>query len=324
MIKAWDISHRVIDMLRVGVHTSISGGVDKSVDRAYQLGCTSFQIFTRNPRGWKASPLKEEEKVLYKTKVRRYGFEGFNVAHMPYLPNLSSPKDDIYEKSLETFINELRRCEELEIPYLVIHLGSHMGSGFESGKKRLVGAIYKAVESVENSVRILLENMAGQKNNMGSRFEDLKKLMDALSGLEDRIGFCFDTAHAFSAGYDLKVKSGVRETVEEFNSLIGWENVYVIHLNDSKHEVGSGRDHHEHIGLGYIGEKGFQYFLEYDFIRSKPLILETPVDSRRGDIGNIAMVWLLAGVEPPKEVFDRWLEALSEDDVDMEIVKRLM
>ena len=113
-------------MIRVGVHTSISGGVDKSVDRAYHLGCTAFQIFTRNPRGWKFNPLKEEEKVLYISKVERYGFKGYNVAHMPYLPNLSSPDDDIYRKSLDTFINELRRCGELNIPYLVIHLGSHM------------------------------------------------------------------------------------------------------------------------------------------------------------------------------------------------------
>ncbi|HIE36796.1 TPA: deoxyribonuclease IV [Candidatus Geothermarchaeota archaeon] len=311
-------------MLRVGVHTSISGGVDKSVDRAYHLGCTAFQIFTRNPRGWKMAPLREEEKALYRSKVERYGFNGFNVAHMPYLPNLSSPKDDIYEKSLNTFINELIRCEELGIPYLVIHLGSHMGSGFDRGKKRLVDAIYKAVEEVDNNVRILLENMAGQKNNMGSRFEDLKTLYNELSGLEDRIGFCFDTAHAFSAGYDLKIKSGVKTTVEEFDSLVGWDNVFVIHLNDSKHEVGSGRDHHEHIGMGYIGEKGFKYLLEYPFIKDKPLILETPVDERRGDVGNIAMVWLLAGEDPPSNLIERWLKTASEDGIDIKIIKSFL
>lgn len=311
-------------MLRVGVHTSISGGVDRSVDRAYQLGCTAFQIFTRNPRGWRISPLKDEEKALYKSKVDRYGFNRFNVAHMPYLPNLSSPKGDIYRKSLDTFINELNRCEELGIPYLVIHLGSHMGSGFEKGKKRLVEAIYKAVEAVDNRVRILLENMAGQRNNMGSRFEDLETLYRELSGLEDRIGFCFDTAHAFSAGYDLKIRSGVENVIEEFNSLVGWENVFVIHINDSKHEVGSGRDRHEHIGMGYIGEKGFKYFLEYPFIRSKPLILETPVDTRRRDIGNIAMVWLLAGEEPPQDIIDRWINNISEDDNDIEIIKNFL
>ncbi len=309
--------------LHVGLHTSISGGIDKSVDRAYEMGCTAFQIFTRNPRGWKYPPLKDEEKLMYKVKVERYGFKGYNVAHMPYLPNLSSPKDDIYEKSLETLINELRRCGELEIPYLVIHLGSHMGSGFENGLKRLTSAISKALDTVDNNVRILLENMAGQKNNMGSRFEDLKRLYDSLSGYHDRIGICFDTAHAFSAGYDLKTRRGVEETYDEFHSLIGWDNVYVIHLNDSKHEVGSGRDHHEHIGLGYIGEKGFQYLLSHEDIRRKPLILETPVDGRRGDIGNIVMVWILADAEPPQELIDKWVEG-SRDSVDNTVVERLM
>ena len=311
-------------MLRVGVHTSISGGIDKSVDRAYFLGCTAFQIFTRNPRGWRSTPLKEEELLMYKVKVDRYGFKGFNVAHMPYLPNLSSPKDEIYEKSFQTFVNELKRCGELEIPYLVIHLGSHMGSGFDAGKKRLIGAITKAIEMVDNNVRILLENMAGQKNNMGSRFEDLKQLYDELTSYEDRVGICFDTAHAFSAGYDLKTKKGVESTYEEFHSLIGWDKVYVIHLNDSKHEVGSGRDHHEHIGLGYIGEKGFSHFLSYKDIRKKPLILETPVDGRRGDIGNIVMVWILADELPPHDLIEKWKEAVKGDSVDKDVVNRLL
>lgn len=309
--------------IHVGVHTSISGGIDRSVDRAYSLGCTAFQIFTRNPRGWKYYPLKDEEVQMYKVKVERYGLKGFNVAHMPYLPNLSSPKDEIYEKSVESLIKELERCGKLDIPYLVIHLGSHMGTGFESGMKRLVSAVSRAIEEVENDVKILLENMAGQKNNMGSRFEDLKKLYDSLSGYQDRIGLCFDTAHAFSAGYDLKTRKGVEEAYQEFHSLIGWENVYVIHLNDSKHEVGSGRDHHEHIGLGYIGEKGFQYFLSYKDIRGKPLILETPVDGRRGDIGNIVMVWILAGEKPDENLISRWMER-SKDSPDIDVVNRLI
>ncbi len=308
-------------MLRVGVHTSISGGIDKSVDRAYELGCTAFQIFTRNPRGWRSQDLKPEEVALYRAKVERYGFKGYNVAHMPYLPNLSSPDKNIYDKSFNVFIDEIRRCGELGIPYLVIHLGSHMGTGFESGLERLVSAVESGVEKVRNKVVILLENMAGQRNNMGSLFEDLSRLYERLSHLEDRIGICFDTAHAFSAGYDLSSPEGVDKTFEEFESLIGWDKVYIIHLNDSKHPLGSGRDHHEHIGLGYIGEEGFRAILSKPFIRSKPLILETPVDEVRGDVGNIATVWRLAGEKPPKEIIERWVEYTRKDEVDRKIVE---
>jgi len=311
-------------MLRVGVHSSISGGIDRSVDRAYELGCTAFQIFTRNPRGWKAQNLKPEEAALYKAKVERYGFKGYNVAHMPYLPNLSSPKDDIYSKSLAVFIDEIRRCGELDIPYLVIHLGSHMGTGFERGLERLVSAVEEGASRVRNGVLILLENMAGQRNNMGSRFEDLSRLYSRLSHLEDRIGLCFDTAHAFSAGYDISTPEGVEKSFGEFDDLVGWENVYVIHLNDSKHPVGSGRDHHEHIGLGYIGEEGFRAILSMEYIKSKPLILETPVDDVRGDVGNIAMVWRLAGEEPPRELVERWINYTEKEDVDRKIVEEWM
>ena len=143
-------------MLHVGVHVSISGGVDKAVDRAFNYGATAFQIFTRNPRGWKYTPLKNEEITMFREKVKRYGYLGYDVAHMPYLPNLSSPDDSIYEKSLDSLINELNRCGVLGIPYLVIHLGSHRGKGFEHGRKRLINAIEKSLDKVDNNVRIWL------------------------------------------------------------------------------------------------------------------------------------------------------------------------
>jgi len=311
-------------MLHVGVHVSISGGVDKAVDRAYKYGATAFQIFTRNPRGWKYTPLKKEETTAFREKVEKYGFSGYDVAHMPYLPNLSSPDDDIYSKSLESLINELQRCGELGIPYLVIHLGSHRGAGFEKGRERLINAISKSLELVDNDVMILLENMAGQKNNMGSKFSEIRMLLDDLNNYSDRIGICFDTAHAFAAGYDLRNEYEIDKVIEEFNSQIGFKWLKVIHLNDSKADLGSGRDIHEHIGLGFIGEEGFKAILHRKEIIKYPLILETPVDRRRGDLGNIMTVWYLSGIKPPKEIIEKWVAYTEEDPQDKEILQLIL
>jgi deoxyribonuclease-4 len=311
-------------MLHVGVHVSIGGGVDKAVDRAFNYGATAFQIFTRNPRGWKYTPLKSEEVTLFREKVRRLGYVNYDVAHMPYLPNLSSPDDDIYEKSLDSLINELDRCGMLDIPYLVIHLGSHRGKGFEKGRERLVNAIEKALETIDNDVVILLENMAGQKNSMGSRFEEIRILLDDLSNYSDRIGICFDTAHAYAAGYDLSTPSGVDKAIEEFKSQIGFKWLRVIHLNDSRYDLASGRDVHEHIGLGYIGERGFRAILSMKMITKYPLILETPVDRRRGDLGNIMMVWYLSEIKPPTSIVDKWMEYIEKDPQDREILNLIL
>lgn len=296
-------------VLRVGVHVSIGGGLSNAPDRAYERGCTAFQIFTRNPRGWKYSELRKDDVLLFKEKVYRYGYKEYVVAHMPYLPNLASPKEEIYRKSLESLINELERSGTLGIHYLVIHLGSHMGEGIEVGRKNLINAIDTALSKVDNAVYILLENMAGQKNSVGSKFEDIAILIDQTS-FKDRVGVCFDTAHAFAAGYDLRTKSAVEQTLSEFEEVIGFKWLRVMHLNDSKAELGSGRDIHEHIGLGYIGEDGFRYLLEDPRINNLPLILETPVDERREDIGNIVKIWELSGFEPPDPLKKKWSEFL--------------
>ncbi len=295
----------MVDVLNVGVHVSISGGVSNAPDRAFERGCTAFQIFTRNPRGWKYKELGSDEAELFRSKVERYGYNGLVVSHMPYLPNLSSPDDRIYGLSLDSLRNEVSRASQLGIKYLVIHLGSHMGAGFEAGKKRLVSAIDDALSRSDGDVSILLENMAGQRNSMGSRFEDIASIIDSIS-FKDMVGVCFDTSHAFSAGYDLRTKDAVEGTLKEFNDVIGFKWLRVVHINDSKVDLGKGRDIHEHIGLGFIGEEGFRYFLMSSEIRRRPLILETPVDERREDVGNIMKVWELAGIDPPDEIKARW------------------
>jgi len=275
-------------MARVGLHVSISGTIDQAVDRALELGCDTFQIFTRNPRGWKYKKLRGEEVEEFRRKLVS-GELTPAVAHMPYLPNLSSPKKAIYTRSVKSLSTELNRCHVLGVQYLVTHLGSHMGQGQDLGLDRITGAINGAVAENTNSVMLLLENTAGTKNSMGSSFEDLKRILNRVDN-RSRVGICFDTAHAYAAGYDLHSPHGVEGTLARFDSVLGFDLLKVIHLNDSKGGLGSGRDRHEHIGMGYIGEKGFRAFLKHEAVRDLPLIMETPIDERRDELGNLRKV----------------------------------
>ncbi len=263
----------------LGAHVSIAGSIDKAVDRAVEIGCIgTFQIFTRNPRGWESKKLKPEEVKLFREKVTAKGFS-VPVGHMPYLPNIASPSKQLFTKSLKVLIAELERCGELGIKFLAVHLGSHMGKGINIGIQRVVEACRTALEKVQNDVVILLENMAGQKNSVGSRFEELREILD-LIGDERRVAVCFDTCHAFAAGYDLRNEEAVEKTVEQFDNVIGLKHLKVIHINDSKGELGSHLDRHEHIGMGMIGEEGFRAIFHHKALRNLPFILETPEDKR--------------------------------------------
>lgn len=265
-------------MIRLGMHVSISGTIDQAADRAHELGCDTFQMFTRNPRGWKYKKLERDEVEEFKRKSGSYNLTPI-VAHMPYLPNLSSPKKLIYNKSVKSLSAELERCAMLGVPYIVTHLGSHLGKGADIGLERIVGAINSALSKNENEVLLLLENTAGTKNSMGSSFEEIKRILDGVEN-RNRVGICFDTAHAYAAGYDLHTPRGVNDTVRKFDSTLGLSLLKVIHLNDSQVGLGSGRDRHEHIGLGYIGEQGFKALFNHEAIRNLPFIMETPIDDR--------------------------------------------
>ena len=269
------------------MHVSIAGTIDLAVDRAVESNCDTFQIFTRNPRGWKVSNLDHEEVEKFKSKLRQHNI-GPVVSHMPYLPNLSSPKDDFYEKSVEALVGEVERCTLLKIQYIVIHLGSHLGLGRDAGLKRLVGALNPATAKIKGDLKILLENTAGQANSMGSKFEELREIIDK-SRHPKRLGICLDSCHLYAAGYDLHTSKSVKATMERFEEIVGVEELKAIHLNDSKNGLGSGLDRHEHIGMGYIGEEGFRALLHHPTVRELPLILETPIDERRDDQENLKM-----------------------------------
>ena len=279
-------------LLRVGFHVSIDGSVVEAVNRAAGLGCNTFQIFTRNPRQWYSATLNPETAKAFSDKLKAHDMKPV-FAHMPYLPNLASPRDDVYEKSVKTLKLELERCEQLTIPYLVTHLGSHLGAGMQKGFTRLIEAINAALKVSDEGVILLLENTAGTRNSMGSRFEDIQFIIEHLTHSE-RVGVCFDTSHAFAAGYDLRTGDAVDTTIRDIDEVIGFEKLKLVHLNDSRGDLNSRIDRHEHIGLGKIGEEGFRNVLT-SRLGELPLILETPKDSRRSDADNLIKVRELAG-----------------------------
>ena len=279
---------------RLGFHVSISGGISNSVDNATKIGCSTFQIFTRNPRGWIAKALDPADVDLFRRKL---GASGINqesvIVHMPYLPNLSGPPGGFYDKSETTLVEEVQRCQSLGIQYLVIHLGSHMGKGPESGIKQLTKALGKAISSAEKTknrskVMILLENNARQKNGIGGNFEELRTILDKT--IDGKIGICLDTCHLFVAGHDIRGSDAVESTLEKFDSIVGLEYLKVIHLNDSKGELRSNLDRHQHIGLGNIGLEGMTAFLNNRKTKNLPFIMETPIDDTRGDTENLKVV----------------------------------
>ena len=185
-------------------------------------------------------------------------------------------------------IKEVQRCNSLGIPYLVTHLGSHRGTGEEKGIKRLVDALNKVAE-VDADVTILLENTAGQKNSVGSNFEQWSEIFSKCKQ-KNRFGVCFDTCHAFAAGYDLRTKKTVEKTLKNFDDAIGFEHLKILHLNDSKGMLNENRDRHEHIGLGQIGDEGMTEIVKIMNQKKIPMVLETPIDEKRDDFGNIEKV----------------------------------
>ena len=279
--------------MRVGFHVSISGGVDRAVDRAAEIGCDAFQIFTRNPRSWKYGELDAGTVEAFRRKRAKSGIDPV-FGHMPYIMNLATPHDGVYDRSVESLSVGMGRCSSLGIPFLVTHLGSHLGSGVEAGVGRVVDALDAVLGDDGSDVVVLLENGAGAANVVGSRFEELGLILSGV-GYPERVAVCLDTCHAFVAGYDLRTPEALGETLDCLDAAVGLDRIGLVHLNDSVGGIGSGMDHHEHVGLGEIGVDGFRAILGSPLIGC-PLIMETPMDDRRGDVENLAFIRGLVGV----------------------------
>ena len=278
--------------VRLGFHVSIAGGISNSVNNAKKLGCTAFQIFSRNPRGWAAKPLPRDEVDSFKIRLYASGIEKTSVVvHMPYLANLSGPPGELYERSVKTLKEEMQRCNLLGISYLVIHLGSHMGTGSTSGIDQLVNALIaaSAYSKAENEVVVLLENNVGQKNSIGGTLEELRLILDRLDSSK-QFGVCIDTCHLYASGYDLRTKEDVNIMFDKIKAILGLREMKIVHLNDSKGGLGSNLDRHEHIGLGSIGVEGITAFVNHVAVKALPIIMETPIDKTRGDEQNLKVV----------------------------------
>jgi len=258
----------------LGAHESVAGGLHLAFDRIKKVGGDSLQIFTRNQRQWQPAPLKSKEVDAFKEAHEKNG-KMVVASHGSYLVNLATSKDDLLEKSVDAFVLELQRCDQLAIPYVVLHPGSHGGAGVEVGLERFVKGLDRAIETGGVGVKVLLETIAGQGTGLGSSFEELAFVLQN-SRFSELLGVCVDTCHIFAAGYELRTEEGYSATITALEKTVGIANVLFFHLNDSKKDLGSRVDRHEHIGKGAIGLNGFQNLLNDNRFKGLPMTLETP------------------------------------------------
>jgi deoxyribonuclease IV len=257
-----------------GSHLSIAGGMQNALLEAEKLGMETVQVFTKNQQQWKCKPLAEDVIEQWGSQKKRLKFDQ-TVSHDSYLINLASPDDKLRQSSIELFIEELSRCVTLDIPYLVTHPGAHVGTGEEAGLQRIAASLDRVHEALPTPKTITcLEITAGQGSSLGYKLEHLATIIEKVREPK-RLGVCLDTAHLFAAGYDFRGKKYAAFR-KELDSIVGVKRVKVLHLNDSKKELGSRVDRHEHIGLGKIGKEGFIPFVRDADFADIPKILETP------------------------------------------------
>jgi deoxyribonuclease-4 len=280
---------------------SIAGGVHRAIERAEQVEATALQLFVKSSRQWTAKPLDPADVRTFRRRARRCGIAPYTLAHAGYLINLASPDDDLWRRSLAAFQDEIDRCAVLGVPYLVVHPGAHVGAGERAGIERVARALRRALGKRrtrcrgDRAVRVLLETTAGQGTNLGSRFEDLARILER-SAVAEHLGVCFDTCHVLAAGYDIRTDRGCRETIATLDRIVGLEQLRAFHLNDSKFGPGSRRDRHEHIGRGEVGLAAFRRILNDRRFRDLPMVLETPKgEDLAEDRENLAVLRSLVG-----------------------------
>ncbi len=273
----------------LGAHESVAGGLHLAFERIARVGGEALQIFTRNQRQWHPADLAVDEIELFKKGYEKSG--GMPVAsHASYLVNLATGKDELLEKSVDNLALELTRCAQLGIPYVVLHPGSHGGAGVEVGLERFTAGLDRAIERADVAVQVLVETTAGQGTGLGSSFAELAYILNNTK-FPELLGACVDTCHIFAAGYELRTVDGYEATVAALSSSVGLEKIRFFHLNDSKKELGSRVDRHEHIGQGVIGLAGFRNLLNDERFAGLPMTLETPKsDTLAEDLKNLQLL----------------------------------
>jgi deoxyribonuclease-4 len=271
--------------LYIGAHMSIASGVFNALIAGEKYGCDTIQIFVKSSNQWKARPFAPDELQKYHEQQKRTDIRPV-IAHASYLVNLASADKELLRKSRKAFLIEMERCEKLKIPYLVVHPGSYKNSSEREGIRTIIKSINWLLERTDGyGVKITLETTAGQGSSLGHRFEQLARMMEK-SVNSDRLAVCFDTCHAYAAGYDIATGSGFTKTWHDFERIIGIDKLAVIHLNDSKKGLDSRVDRHEHIGKGQLGEKAFRLIMQDKRFNKIPKILETP----KGDDGTMDII----------------------------------
>ena len=266
-------------MKRIGAHVSASGGVFNAPLNAAKIGADAFAMFVKNQRRWDALPLSAKEIAAFKDALKRSGIRAEHVlVHDSYLINLGHPREAEREKSLNAFVDEIRRCEALGLRLLNFHPGSHLNEiSAQVCLDNIAGSLNFAIANTAG-VKLVLENTAGQGSNLGYDFAQLAYVIDKISN-KDRIGVCIDTCHAFAAGYDLRSRQAYERTMSEFDRAIGYKFLSGMHLNDTKNELGVRKDRHESLGRGFLGLAAFENIMNDPNIDEIPLILETIDDS---------------------------------------------
>lgn len=262
--------------MRIGCHLSISKGLTKAAEKAHQLGATAFQVFTKNPRGLRPKKIDEKEAEQGRDACAALDLEV--ICHTPYVTNLSTPKPDLQEVTVRSILEDLHIAEFYGSKGAVVHCGKHVGEGEEYGKQRMVETLNLILEQYDGPTKLLLENTAGQGSELGLEIQTLVELR-AATEYPDKIGFCFDTCHAFAAGlWNQETFDRLVDEMEESGYL---DHLYCIHFNDSKAPFASRKDRHEKIGQGEIGAEALALFLNEERFQHLPFILETPVEDER-------------------------------------------
>jgi deoxyribonuclease IV len=264
---------------------SAAGGVDKALERGLAIGCTAIQIFVKNNNQWLGKEIPAEQIAAFK-KQKVFAF-----AHTGYLINLAATNPDNLDKSLKSLRQELDLAESLRLPFTVLHPGSHLGAGEEAGLKKVARNIKELLSQTKGyKVKLAIETTAGSGANLGYKFAHLAEILD-LVGQPERMGICFDTCHAFAAGYDLRTAEGYHQTWEEFDQTVGLKNLLAFHLNDSQNDLGAKKDRHQHIGKGKLGLEAFRLIMNDERFAHLPMVLETPKDpDLKQDIVNLKVL----------------------------------
>lgn len=263
----------------IGAHVSASGGVENAVLNAHAIGARAFAFFTRNQRQWVSAPLSSKSITLFKQYMQEYGFDPqYILPHDSYLINMGSPKEDMRRKSIDAFIDEMGRCEQLGLQLLNFHPGSHLNEIDESECLDLIADGINQALRETHGVKAVLENTAGQGTNLGFRFEHLAYIIDRVED-KSRIGVCIDTAHTLAAGFEIRTPEGYQAMWAEFDALIGYSYLAGMHLNDSKKDLGTRVDRHDNVGKGTMGMDLFHWVMNDPHLDNIPIILETPDES---------------------------------------------